>query len=54
MEATDGGGFLIDGRTDDESMVYTPGDWGGQGKRISVECHNFVIVADAVPICVCD
>ena len=37
VEQTDTGDVLIDGRTDEQSLVYTPGDWSGLGKRINVE-----------------
>ena len=37
VEATDAGDLLIDGRTDERSMVYTPGNWDRVGKRLNVE-----------------
>jgi hypothetical protein len=36
-EATDTGDLLIDGKTDASSVVYTPGNWTGLGKRLNVE-----------------
>ena len=36
-EATDTGDLLIDGKTDASSIVYTPGNWTGLGKRLNVE-----------------
>ena len=37
VEATDTGHRLIDGRTTDRSLVYTPGNWDRLDKRITVE-----------------
>ena len=37
VEPTDTGDLLIDGRTDETSLVYTPGNWTGLGKRVNVE-----------------
>ena len=37
VEATDTGDLLIDGKTDAGSVVYTPGNWTGLGKRLNVE-----------------
>ena len=37
IEMTDRGDLLIDGITDQSSLVYTPGDWSRMDKRIVIE-----------------